>query len=77
MIRDGDIAGSRRVGGFRVPREEVLRLSRDTVQEKAGRKLSDRELESLIDEVISTNEAQLADAAAVPMKPSRAKRRRG
>ncbi len=76
MIRDGDIAGSRVVGGFRVPRDEVLRLGRETVEAKAGRKLSDRELESLIDEVLATNEAEVAEAAAAPMKPTSPKRRR-
>jgi hypothetical protein len=76
MIRDGDVAGSRVVGGFRVPRDEVLRLGRETVEAKAGRKLSDRELERLIDEVLATNEAEVADAAAAPMKPTSQKRRR-
>jgi excisionase family DNA binding protein len=75
MIRDGDIAASRVAGGFRVSRAEVLRVARQTVEEKAGRKLADRELERLIDEVISTNEAELADAAAAPMKPTSTKRR--
>ena len=78
LIRDGDIEASRLVGGFRVGRDEVLRVARATVEERAGRKLSDRELEKLIDDVIATNEARLADAAAVPMKPTSPKpRRRG
>lgn len=76
LIRDGDIEASRVVGGFRVSREEALRVARETVEEKAGRKLSDRELEKLIDDVIATNEAQLDDAAAAPMKPTSPKRRR-
>jgi len=42
--------------GFRVPRSEALRLARERVEKEAGRKLSDRELEKLIDGVISTNE---------------------
>ena len=76
MIRDGDIDASRVVGGFRVSRDEALRVARETVEAKAGRKPSDRELEKLIDDVIATNEARLADAAAVPMKPTSPKRHR-
>lgn len=56
MIRDGEIEGSRLPGGFRVPKAEVLRLARERIEAEAGRKLSDRELERLIDEVIATNE---------------------
>jgi len=57
MIKDGEIEGVRLPDGFRVPRAEALRLSRERIEAEAGRKLSDRELERLIDEVISTNEA--------------------
>jgi len=57
MIRAGEIEATRIVGGFRIPREEVLRVSRETIQEKAGRKLSDSQLEKLIDEVLATNES--------------------
>lgn len=56
MIRDGEIEGTRLPGGFRVPKAEVLRLARDRIEREAGRKLSDRQLEQLIDEVIATNE---------------------
>lgn len=56
MIRDGEIEGVRLPGGFRVPKAEALRLARERIEAEAGRKLSDRELERLIDEVISTNE---------------------
>ena len=56
MIRDGEIEGVRLPGGFRVPRAEALRLARERIEAEAGRKLSDRELERLIDEVITTNE---------------------
>ena len=56
MIRDGEIEGVRLPEGFRVPKSEALRLARDRIEAEAGRKLSDRELERLIDEVISTNE---------------------
>lgn len=56
MIRDGELEGVRLPDGFRVPRTEVLRVARDRIEREAGRKLSDRQLERLIDEVISTNE---------------------
>lgn len=56
MIRDGEIDGVRLPGGFRVPKEEALRLARERIEAEAGRKLSDRELERLIDEVFATNE---------------------
>ncbi len=56
MIRDGEIEGVRLPGGFRVPKTQALRLAREQIEAEAGRKLSDRELERLIDEVISTNE---------------------
>ena len=56
MIRDGEMEGVRLPDGFRVPRAEALRLARERIEAEAGRKLSDRELERLIDEVIATNE---------------------
>jgi excisionase family DNA binding protein len=55
MIRDGEIEGVRIPGGFRIPKAEALRLARERIEGEAGRKLSDRALEQLIDEVISTN----------------------
>ena len=55
-ITSGDIEGTRIPSGFRIPRDEVLRLARERIETEAGRKLSDRELERLIDEVIATNE---------------------
>jgi hypothetical protein len=55
-IRSGELAATRIPGGFRIPREEVLRVSREHVEAEAGRKLDDRELERLIDEVLATNE---------------------
>ncbi|HEY3522948.1 MAG TPA: hypothetical protein VGK63_04540 [Candidatus Limnocylindrales bacterium] len=61
MIRNGDVEGVRLPGGFRVPRDEVLRVSREQVEEKAGRKLDDRALERLVDEVIETNRARTTD----------------
>ena len=56
MIRDGEIEGVRLTEGFRVPKAEALRVARERIEAEAGRKLSDRELERLIDEVIVTNE---------------------
>ncbi len=56
MIRQGEIEGVRLPAGFRVPKAEALRLARERIETEAGRKLSDRELEKLIDTVISTNE---------------------
>ena len=55
-IKGGDIQGSRIPSGFRIPKAEVLRLARERIEAEAGRKLSDRELERLIDDVIATNE---------------------
>jgi excisionase family DNA binding protein len=57
MIRDGEMEGVRIPGGFRIPKAEALRLARERVEAEAGPKLSDRELERLIDEVIATNES--------------------
>jgi excisionase family DNA binding protein len=59
MIRDGDIEGLRLPGGFRVPKAEALRLARDRIEAEAGQKLSDRRLETLIDEVIARNLAEV------------------
>lgn len=56
MIREGEIEGVRLPGGFRVPKAEALRLGRERIEQEAGRKLSDREVESLIDLVLATNE---------------------
>jgi excisionase family DNA binding protein len=55
MIRAGEIEGVRIPAGFRVPKAEALRVARERIEAEAGRKLSDRELEKLIDEVIATN----------------------
>ena len=56
MIRDGEIEGVRLTEGFRVPKAEALRVARKRIEAEAGRKVSDRKLERLIDEVIATNE---------------------
>ena len=55
-IKSGEIDGSQITTGFRIPKAEVLRLARQKVEAEDGRKLSDRALERLIDEVIVTNE---------------------
>ena len=57
MIRDGELQAARIVSGFRIPKDEALRVARQRVEADAGRKLSDRQLETLIDEVIATNRA--------------------
>ncbi len=57
QVKSGEIDGSRITSGFRIPKVEVLRLARQKVEAEGGRKLSDRALERLIDEVIATNEA--------------------
>jgi Helix-turn-helix domain len=62
-IKDGEIEAIRIVGGFRIPKAEVLRLARERIEAEAGRKLSDRDLERLIDQLIATNEARLAGAS--------------
>jgi hypothetical protein len=59
MIRKGEIKGVRLPGGFRVPRAEALRLARQRIETEAGRKLSDRDLERLVDELIATNQQRL------------------
>jgi excisionase family DNA binding protein len=59
-IKDGEIEAIRIVGGYRVPKAEVIRLARDRIEAEAGRKLSSRDLERLIDDLIATNEAALA-----------------
>ena len=57
QLKAGEIEGSRITSGFRIPKAEVLRLARQKIEAEGGRKLSDRALEQLIDEVIATNEA--------------------
>jgi hypothetical protein len=56
-IRSGVIESTRIPSGFRIPKAEVLRLAREQVEAEGERKPSGKELERLIDEVISTNEA--------------------
>lgn len=56
-IKGGDIEGTRIPSGFRIPKTEALRLARERIEAEAGRRISDRELERLIDKVIATNES--------------------
>jgi excisionase family DNA binding protein len=57
MIRDGELEAVRIPQGFRIPKAEALRVAREHVEAEAGRKLSDRQLERLADEVIAGNRA--------------------
>ena len=61
-IKDGEIEAIRIVDGFRIPKAEAMRLARERIEAEAGRKVSDRELERLIDDLIATNEDRLAAA---------------
>jgi excisionase family DNA binding protein len=55
MIREGKIEAARLPTGFRIPKAEVLRLARARLESETERKVSDRQLERLIDLVIETN----------------------
>ena len=57
QIKAGEIDAARIPAGFRIAKDEVLRLAREKTEAETGRKLSDRELERLVDQVIATNEA--------------------
>ena len=58
MIKAAEIEGVRLPGGFRVKREEALRLSRARIERETGKRIADRDLERLVDETIATNEAR-------------------
>ena len=62
-IRAGEIDATRIVDGYRIPKAEVLRLARERIEAEAGPKLSTRDLERLIDELLATNAATLAGAS--------------
>ena len=62
-IEAGEIDAMRIVDGYRIPKAEVLRLARERIEAEAGRKLSTRDLERLIDELLATNAATLAGAS--------------
>ncbi len=55
MIRDGEIEGVRLPSGYRVRREEALRVSREWLEKESGRQLSDEEVERLAEEVLTRN----------------------
>jgi excisionase family DNA binding protein len=57
MIVAGEIEATRMVGGYRIPKAEALRLGRERIEGEADRKVSNVELERLIDKVIENNEA--------------------
>jgi cation transport regulator ChaC len=59
MIRGGKIEGVRLPGGFRVPKAEALRVARERIETEADRKMTDRELERLVDDLIATNKRRL------------------
>lgn len=63
MIQSGQIEARRIPAGYRIAKDEVLRLAREHVAAETGRKPPDRELERLIDEVIETNRATLGETA--------------
>lgn len=75
LIRDGEIEAVRLVGGFRIPRAEVLRVGRERIEAEAGRKVADRELERLIDDVIARNQAATEEAGAVRLVKRRRRKR--
>ena len=57
-IKAGEIEGVRLPAGFRVRRDEALRLSRERIERETGRSIADRELERLVDETLASNEAR-------------------
>ena len=58
QIKAGEIEATRIVGGYRIPKAEALRLARGKVESETDRKVSDTQLERLVDEVIETNESR-------------------
>ena len=54
-IKSGEIEGTRIPRGFRISKAEALRLAREKVVAEGGPKVSERDLERLIDDVIATN----------------------
>ena len=59
-IKDGEIEAIRIVDGYRIPRAEAMRLARERIEAEGRREGLDRDLERLIDELIATNEVELA-----------------
>ena len=62
MIKDGEIEGVRLPAGFRVKRDEALRLSRERIERETGRRVSDAEVERAVDQTIAANEALTNEA---------------
>ena len=58
MIQSGEIEAVRLPAWYHVPRAEVLRLARDRIERESDRRVTDRQLERLIDQVIATNTAR-------------------
>ncbi len=56
MISRGEIDAFRAPGGFRIRRDEALRLARRRIESTTGRHVSDRMLERLAAEVLDRNE---------------------
>jgi len=61
MIRDGEVESVRMPSGYRVRRDEALRVSRDWLEKESGRNLSDRDVERLAEEVLARN-AQITES---------------
>ena len=60
LIKRGDLKAERLPGvGYRVPREAMLSLARETLRDEAGAELSDRRIGELIDQVIDTNAGRI------------------
>jgi len=59
LIKAGSLEAVRLPGvGYRIPRAAVLALARETLRDEAGAKLSDRRVEELVDQVLTTNAAR-------------------
>jgi excisionase family DNA binding protein len=57
QIKAGEIEATRIVGGYRIPKSEALRLAREKVEAETKSKITDKQLERLVDDVIETNES--------------------
>ena len=55
-LKAGEIEATRTVNGYRIPKEEALRLGRERIEAETGRKIADRKLERVIDDMIEANE---------------------
>jgi excisionase family DNA binding protein len=62
MIKSGELESARLPGvGYRVPREAVVALAKAVLRDEAGARLSDRQVERLIEQVLAQNEGIKAD----------------